>query len=117
MSMKVYKFIFIVGFLNLIIPFLSVPFVYKNYISIVLAIITLGYALIVRAVAKEKENYIAAKQTTSAVYESPIAPIQNKTIEDVVEMVEQKERLIISDVTPKRRGRKPKVAVREEVYE
>ncbi len=117
--MKVYKFIFIVGFLNLIIPFFGIPFLYKNYAHVTLAVITLGYALIVRAIQKEKENYSSQTTTYADIpsYEKPSAPVSIKTIEDVVEMVEQKERMIVSDVTPKRRGRKPKITVQEEVYE
>ncbi len=115
--MKVYKFIFIVGFLNLSIPFFGIPFVYKNYAVITLAIITLGYALIVRAVEKERQNHMVQTKTTPAVENSESKiPVHRKKIEDVVEMVEQKDRIIITDITPKRRARKPKV-VHEDVYE
>lgn len=107
--MKVYKFIFIVGFLNLTIPFLGVPFVYKNYVLIALAIVTLAYALIVRAVEKERD--IIRNQQKQTVQTS------KKTIEEVVDMVEEKEHLIVSDVVPKRSGRKSKVIVQEQIYE
>ncbi len=71
--MKVYKFIFLVGFLNLAVPFLGVPFVYKNYILLSLAVITLGYGLILRTI--EHERKMAKLQ-----YQ------KEKTIEDVIEM-------------------------------
>lgn len=116
--MRVYKFIFIVGLLNLIVPFLGVPTMYKNYVGITLAIITLGYALIVRAVEKEKKSHTAQSSYANIPpYKEPTAPVLIKTIEDVVEMVEVEERVVVSDVTPKRRGRKPKILVQEENYE
>lgn len=117
--MKVYKFIFVVGFLNLVIPFFGVPFIYKNYALLGLAVITIAYALIVRAVEKERENHSiqiknaqAPTQTKTPTEQS----VSNKKIEDVVEMVETKERVAVSDVVPKKRGRKPK-AITQEIYE
>ena len=107
--MKVYKFIFIVGFLNLTIPFLGIPFVYKNYVLLSLAALTIGYALIVRTVEKERKNNLVQSQKVRAHTE--------KTIEDVVDMVEVKQHTIVSDVIPKRRGRKAKVTVHEQMYE
>ncbi|MEN9921555.1 MAG: hypothetical protein RLZZ517_533 [Candidatus Parcubacteria bacterium] len=103
--MKVYKFIFFIGFLNLTVPFLGIPFIYKNYALIGLAIITIAYALILRAV--EQERKISRMQREEQKNDI------KKTIEEVVEM---EETFIVSDVKPKRRGRKAKVVV-EEVYE
>jgi hypothetical protein len=40
-----------------------------------------------------------------------------KTIEQVVEMAEKTEAPIVSDIVPKRRGRKTKLAVQEQSYE
>lgn len=114
--MKVYKFIFIVGFLNLVIPFLSVPFMYKNYTVICLAIVTLGYALIVRAIEKEK-NIEKARHKNEIAFDNTDRIIQNKTIEDVVDMVEEKHNVVMSDVIPKKRGRKPRVMSNEQSYE
>lgn len=116
--MKVYKFIFIVGLLNLTIPFLGVPFMYKNYALIALAVITVGYSLVVRAVEKEKQNESSSHAYSDIPsYQEPSTPVPIKKIEEVVEMVDQKERIILSDVVPKRRGRKPKVTTHEDMYE
>lgn len=109
--MKVYTFIFTIGFLNLALTFLGIPTIYKNYATIALAVITLGYALIVRAVEKEKESRFA----TVPKYENPHEEIKqpSQRIEDVVEMTQHKEKIVekvvVSDVSPKKRGRKPKV--------
>lgn len=105
--MKVYKFVFLVGFLNLIIPFLGIPFIYKEYTLISLAIITLAYGLILRTVEKEREFNKKQRQYT----EKQI--LQERKIEDVVDMDEKISQV---DVGPKRRGRKPK-QVQETVYE
>lgn len=110
--MKVYKFIFTVGFLNLIIPFLGIQYTYKQYAFIALAIITLGYALILRAIEKEKENnFIQTELKQEDSFSS------QKTIEEVVDMVEEHTHIVVSDVVVKRRGRKPKVVISEQVYE
>jgi hypothetical protein len=105
--MKVYKFIFLVGFLNLTVPFLGIPSVYKEYILISLAIITLAYGLILRAVEKEREFNKKQRQ------QSQQHMSQEKTIEEVVDM---NEKIFTPDIVPKRRGRKPKV-IEEKVYE
>jgi hypothetical protein len=111
--MKVYTFIFSIGLINLVVPFLGIPFVYKNFTLITLAIFTIGYSLIIRAIQKEKQN-MNAQRAVSVEEEKPVI-VQSKKIEDVVEMVEEKETTIVSDVVPKRRGRKAKVVVQEEV--
>jgi hypothetical protein len=107
--MKVYTFIFIVGFFNLTIPFLGIPFVYKNYALIALSIITLAYALILRAVEHEKRFIKEQKRQSELKIE--------KTIEEVVEMKEVLEQSIVPEQTIKRRGRRPKITVQEHVYE
>lgn len=107
--MKVYKFIFLVGFLNLTVPFLGIPFLYKNYALLVLAAITIAYGLILRAIEQEKKLSRAQKEHTAQKVE--------KTIEEVVEMQEVIEPVVMSDVVVKRRGRRPKVVVNEEIYE
>lgn len=114
--MKAYKFIFIVGFLNLSIPFLSVPFVYKNYAVIFISIFTLAYGLILRAVEKEIENNLIQKKQKK-VYQNNEIENQNKTIEQVVDMVEENKHLIVSDVVIKTRGRKSKLKIQENIYE
>ncbi len=93
--MKTYRFIFLIGTLNVITPFLGVPSLYKNYITITVAIITLGYALILRAIEHEKQ--LAYQQ--QEVFET-----NQKTIEQVVEM-ETEEKIIVSDIKikPKRK--------------
>jgi hypothetical protein len=107
--MKAYKFIFFVGILNLTIPFLGIPFVYKNYALLALAVITIAYALILRAVEKEKQIIRETREYSSI-------PVHvEKTIEDVVEMVETPELSIAQDVHVKRRGRRPKVIAETEV--
>lgn len=107
--MKVYKFIFFVGFLNLTVPFLGIPFIYKNYVLLSLAVITLGYALIVRTVEKEKENFISRNDFESVETDSKIETIQEWKIEDVVEMTEENKRVIVSDVIIKRKAGRPKL--------
>jgi hypothetical protein len=108
--MKVYTFIFAVGFLNLTVPFLGIPFVYKNYFLLSLAALTIGYALIVRAIEKEKQNYAQQNMKTSQKEE--------KTIEEVVYMEEEKPVPIsISDVKPRARKSRKKVVIQEHVYE
>jgi hypothetical protein len=106
--MKVYKFIFFVGFLNLTIPFLGIPFVYKSYVLITLAAITIGYALIVRAVEKEKQIARQARE------QAQVSVAKEKTIEDVVEMIETPEPIVNEEIIIKRRGRKPKIIVEQE---
>lgn len=115
--MKVYKFVFVVGILNLLIPFLGIPTSFKQFMFIALGIVSVVYALIVRAVIKEQENGLVARSKPQSV--SMTTPVEEvKTIEDVVEMSEPvKEKRIVSDVKPKRRGRKPKVLVQEDTYE
>ena len=107
--MKVYKFIFFVGFLNLTIPFLGVPFLYKNYALLVLAVVTIAYGLILRAIEQEKKLARTQREHANQKVE--------KTIEEVVEMQEVVEHVGMSDVVVKRRGRRPKVVVNEEIYE
>ncbi len=103
--MNAYRFIFFVGFLNITIPFLGIPFVYKNYILLTIAGITIVYALILRAIEKEKSF---AQSDSNSVAE------EQKTIEQVVDMVEVTP--IIMDVKPKKRGRK-KIIVTQDIYE
>lgn len=113
--MKVYKFVFAVGILNLIIPFLGIPTSFKQYAFVALGAISIFYALIVRAIIKEQENGLVAKPEAEVRNQKSV---EVKTIEDVVEMNEVvREKVIVSDVKPKRRGRKPKVLVQEEMYE
>ena len=94
--MKIYRFIFLIGFLNIINLFLGIPSVYKNYISLGLAVLTLGYALILRAVEHEKDL---------AYQPQEIVNTDQKTIEQVVEM-ETEERIIMSDIKVKPRRKK-----------
>ena len=111
--MKVYKFVFVVGILNLLIPFLGIPTSFKQIAFISLGIASIGYALIVRAIIKEQENGLVSVSKPQKVSFEEV-----KTIEEVVEMNEPiKEKIVVSDVKPKRRGRKPKILVQEEVYE
>lgn len=105
--MKVYKFIFLVGFLNLTIPFLGIPSLYKGYVLMTIAITTIAYGLILRAVEKEREFNRKQRQYTEQKMS------QEKTIEEVVDM---NEKISIQENIPKRRGRKPKI-VEEKVYE
>lgn len=110
--MKVYTFIFTIGFLNLTVPFLGIPFVYKNYFLLSLAVLTIGYALIIRAIEKEKQNYIRQKAQASQKEE--------KTIEEVVYMEDEKPAPIsmsVSDVKPRTRKPRKKIIIEEPVYE
>lgn len=108
--MKVYKFVFAVGLLNMTIPFLGFPLAYKQYALVTVGIFAVMYALYVRAIIKEEQaGLIQKKEAAPAVrQESPV-----RTIEQVVEMQEESSHIrivkTVSDVTPKRRGRKPKV--------
>jgi len=113
--MKVYKFVFTVGILNLFIPFFGVPTTYKNYSFVALGVISLLYALIVRTVEKEQED---GRTAITQAQKIEFVQEDTRTIEDVVEMTEPvHQKIIVSDVTPKRRGRKPKVLVQEDIYE
>ncbi len=113
--MKVYKFVFVVGILNLLIPFLGIPTSFKQIAFISLGVVSLVYALIVRAIIKEQEIGLTAKTETVT---RTVTVEEVKTIEEVVEMSEPiREKIVVSDVKPKRRGRKPKVLLQEEMYE
>ena len=105
--MNVYRFIFFVGFLNLTIPFLGVPFVYKNYVLLALAVVTIVYSLILRAIEKEKESIKNKKVTSSE-------EIEQKTIEQVVDMIDEPP--VMMDIKPRKRSRK-KLVVTEHIYE
>ncbi len=115
--MKVYKFVFVAGILNLLIPFLGIPTSFKHFAFISLGVASIVYALIVRAIIKEQESGLMTTQTK--IVEKPIPSMEEiKTIEEVVEMSEPvREKVVVSDVKPKRRGRKPKVLLQEEMYE
>ena len=113
--MKVYKFVFAVGLLNMTIPFLGFPLAYKQYALVTVGVFAVMYALYVRAIIKEEEaGLMQRRESAPAQEEMPV-----RTIEQVVEMHEVPPRKVVSDVTPKRRGRKPKVAItaQEESYE
>ena len=111
--MNVYKFVFAVGLLNVVIPFLGFPIVARQYAFVTIGIVALLYALYVRAIVKEQEAglYQPVKKEVPAT-----EPVAARTIEQVVEM-HVPEKVVVSDVKPKRRGRRPKVAVHEEAYE
>jgi hypothetical protein len=114
--MKVYKFVFAVGLLNMTIPFLGFPLVYKHYALVTIGVFAVLYALYVRAIIKEEEAGLIQKRESVVVNED----LSIRTIEQVVEMHEVTEvprKKIVSDVTPKRRGRKPKVVVNASVQE
>lgn len=118
--MKVYKFVFVVGLLNLTIPFLGFPLVFKQYAIVILGAFALLYALYVRAIVKEEEAGLIQRTESVPAYDE----VQVKTIEQVVEMRERPARpralKAVSDVTPKRRGRKPRaeaVTAHEDSYE
>ncbi len=124
--MNSYTFVFFIGLLNLTIPFLGVPTSYKNVAFISLGVVTLFYALIIRAIIKEREaGLVAQTKSTKEEYsqykvENPV--VDEQTITDVVEMSEQDltprtSRVVVSDMRPKKRGPKPKIKVIEEVYE
>jgi membrane protein implicated in regulation of membrane protease activity len=109
--MKVYKFIFFVGLSNLVIPFLGISFIYKQYIMVAIATITVVYALIVRAVAKEKEHF--RKQETSQNNSQTHTYTEPRTIEDVVEMQEEHVTQPISEVKNiTRKPRKSKILIK-----
>lgn len=105
--MKAYTFIFLLGSAHLIIPFLGISFIYKQYIITALAIVTIMYAILLRAIAKEKENiklHTAGSQTKSNSVEK-----KQKTIDEVIEMKEEEPEKRVSEVLPKKRIQKPKV--------
>jgi hypothetical protein len=115
--MKVYTFVFAVGLLNLIIPFLGFPLVFKQYAFVTLGVVAILYALYVRAIIKEQEAGLSQPAQRSAPAQQA-APV--RTIEEVVEMREVPEKIVMSDVKPRRRGRKPKVSAavaQEDSYE
>ncbi len=119
--MKVYKFVFVVGILNLIIPFLGIPTNFKNYTLVALGVVALAYALITRTIIKEQEAGLIEKEEKIISREE-----SSRTIEDVVEMSEQeKEIRRNSDVRVKKRPaikatskvRRTKVLVQGEDYD
>lgn len=96
--MKVYKFVFVVGILNLIIPFLGIPTTFKNYTFVALGAITFVYALIVRTIIKEQEAGLIKKE------EEIVQKEQSQRIEDVVEMSEREQEVRkVSDIKLKKR--------------
>lgn len=108
--MKMYRFIFLVGFINLLIPFLGIPFMYKQYIIVSCAIFTLVYALIARTVQKEKESF-AQEHKADKIDISKSVQVQSQKIEDVIEMQDTKPHFVVSDIKPMRKSRKSKVLV------
>ncbi len=110
--MKVYSFVFVVGLLNLAIPFLGFPILVRRYMFVTIGITSILYALYVRAIIKEQEAGLSQPVQKRAPVEKS-APRQAesvRTIEQVVEMREAPEKITMSDVKPKRRGRKPKMS-------
>lgn len=113
--MKVYTFVFTVGLLNLAIPFLGFPIIVRQYMFVTIGVMSILYALYVRAIIKEREAGLSQPAQRSAPVEK-VAPRHEsvRTIEQVVEMREVHEKVTMSDVKPKRRGRAPKVTIQEE---
>ncbi len=108
--MKVYTFVFVVGLLNLVIPFLGFPIIFRQYMFVTLGIASILYALYVRAIIKEQEAGLFQPAQKAAPRQTETV----RTIEQVVEMREVPEKITMSDVKPKRRGRKPKVTAQED---
>jgi hypothetical protein len=109
--MKVYKFIFFIGLLNLGVSFMGIPFVYKQYIIVSFASLTIAYALILRAIAKEKEYLKREHAIKHSEAETIIE--QSKTIEEVIEMKEQiiEEPIKSKTKLKKRMSREQKILV------
>ena len=109
--MNVYTYIFLIGLINLIVPFLGISFVYKQYIIVSVAVFTLVYALLVRARIKEKEHFIEEREHVNKIsIQKTSEDSKEKTIEEIIEMQEETQKRI-SDVLPKKTGRKLKVLV------
>lgn len=90
---------------------MGITFAFKQYIIIALAGVTIVYALILRAIAKEKENF--KKQEFAR--QAPISQTSSepKTIEDVVEMQEVKQETPVSPLKKSiHKTRKSKVLVK-----
>lgn len=110
--MKVYTFVFVVGLLNLTIPFLGFPIVVRQYLFVTLGITSILYALYVRAIIKEQEAGLSQPAQRRAPVEKSVSGQAEsvRTIEQVVEMKEVHEKVTMSDVKPKRKARKPRVS-------
>ena len=96
-NMKVYKFVFIVGSINLLLPFVGIPTVYKQYAYITLGAIAIAYALIVRTIIKEKESGLTKEviHKESVVHTSETSQSAHVTrkIEEVVDMEEKAKKI------------------------
>lgn len=120
--MKVYKFVFTVGMLNLVIPFLGFPIAIRQYAFVTIGVISVLYALYIRALIKEQEAGLY-KPAAKAVKSAPRP--EARTIDEVVEM-RVPEKVVVSDVKAVRKpvARKPRktrtpvaAAVHKEMYE
>ena len=88
--MKVYKFVFSLGLINLLVPFIGIPNAYKQYLYIITGIIALVYSLILRTIIKEKESGLMKEKKSQVEYQSE-SPQPTRKIEEVVEMEERRE--------------------------
>ena len=86
--MKVYKFVFSVGILNLLLPFIGIPNSYKQIIYVTSGVVSIVYALVVRTLIKEKENGLLVEVEPIKYADTPLAYQSTRKIEEVVEMQE-----------------------------
>ena len=90
--MKAYTFIFLLGSANLVVPFLGISFIYKQYIIVALAVVTIMFAILLRTIAKEKENM---KIHSTGSQSRPVSTQEKqKTIDEVIEMKEDSKRKV-----------------------
>ena len=89
--MKMYKFVFTIGLLNILVPFIGVPSMYKQYVYVATGVLAVLYALVVRTVQKEKETGLIQEVpiVSKSEHQTPQAKSQvTRKIEEVVEMEE-----------------------------
>lgn len=96
--MNVYKFVFVIGLINVTLPFIAIPGVYKQYVYVVTGSIAILYSLILRTIQKEKESGLiktSEAPNSNVSNQSPTQPAQSniqadtqatRKIEEVVEM-------------------------------
>ena len=104
--MKVYKFVFSVGILNLLLPFIGIPNSYKQVIYITSGVVAIVYALVVRTLIKEKENGLVFEVEPIKYADTPLAYQPTRIIDEVVEM---EERSSVSKQPIKPRTKRPAI--------
>ena len=110
--MKVYKFVFSVGILNMLLPFIGIPNSYKQIIYVTSGVVAIVYALVVRTLIKEKENGLVVEVEPIKYADTPLAYQPTRKIEEVVQMQEDS---YLSKRSPKPRTKRPAIKAKVKV--